>query len=223
MGIVLLAVFFILIVLAVLAGVFTIGWASFAANLMAGAELVLVYVLLFKSRLSANAADLLADSRAVSALSLALILLLAAAGVLSLISVLVCCLKRETEEEFWDEEDENRNAETGLIDDDSTAPGTDFPAAATLIQMNTGRSFALPSNGELTLGKGSQSDIIISNPIISRAHAKISCHNGTCTIQDLGSKNGTFVGDEKIFGSNVAVLTDGMYITLGNEIFQFKC
>ena len=83
--------------------------------------------------------------------------------------------------------------------------------------------FALPSNGELTLGKGSQSDIIISNPIISRAHAKISCHNGTCTIQDLGSKNGTFVGDEKIFGSNVVVLTDGMYITLGNEIFQFKC
>ena len=65
-------------------------------------------------------------------------------------------------------------------------------------------------------------DVIVSNPIISRAHAKISCHNGTCTIQDLGSKNGTFVGDQKISGNNIVVLTDGMYITLGNEIFQFK-
>lgn len=41
-------------------------------------------------------------------------------------------------------------------------------------------------------------------------------------FQDLGSKNGTFVGDEKILGSNTVTLANGMYITLGNEIFQFK-
>ena len=41
-------------------------------------------------------------------------------------------------------------------------------------------------------------------------------------ILDLGSKNGTFVGDEKILGSNTVTLANGMYITLGNEIFQFK-
>ena len=125
-----------------------------------------------------------------------------------------------------DDDDENRNAPTGLIDD-NTAPVTDsIPSAsaavATLIQMNTGKSFAIMNNTELVIGKGSQANVIVSNPIISRAHAKISCHNGTCTIQDLGSKNGTFVGDQKISGSNIVVLTDGMYITLGNEIFQFK-
>ena len=91
-----------------------------------------------------------------------------------------------------------------------------------MIQMNTGKSFAITNNTELVIGKGSQADVIVANPIISRAHAKISCHNGICTIQDLGSKNGTFVGDQKISGSDIVVLTDGMYITLGNEIFQFK-
>ena len=35
-------------------------------------------------------------------------------------------------------------------------------------------------------------------------------------------ENGTFVGDEKILGSNTVTLANGMYITLGNEIFQFK-
>lgn len=228
LGILLLAGFFLLIILAVLAGVFTIGWAAFAADLLAGAELLLVYLLLFKSRLGAGGAGLLEGSRAVCALSLPLLLALAGAGVLALASVLVSCLMREPEEEemFWDEEDENRNVETGLIDDTDTAPVTDFPevgaASASLLQMNTGRSFGIPSNGELILGKGSQANIIISNPIISRAHAKISCRNGVCTIQDLGSKNGTFVGDQKLSGGSTAVLTDGMYITLGNEIFQFK-
>lgn len=90
------------------------------------------------------------------------------------------------------------------------------------IQMNTNRSFAIYNNTEVVIGKGSQANIIVSNPIISRAHAKISCRNGVCTIQDLGSKNGTFVGDEKILGSNTVTLANGMYITLGNEIFQFK-
>ena len=59
---------------------------------------------------------------------------------------------------------------------------------ASLIQMNTNRSFAIYNNTEVVIGKGSQANIIVSNPIISRAHAKISCRNGVCTIQDLGSK-----------------------------------
>ena len=84
------------------------------------------------------------------------------------------------------------------------------------------RQTRIYNNTEVVIGKGSQANIIVSNPIISRAHAKISCRNGVCTIQDLGSKNGTFVGDEKILGSNTVTLANGMYITLGNEIFQFK-
>lgn len=228
LNVTLLVVFFALLVLSVAAGLYTISWATLAANFISAIEVLAVYFLMFAKRFP-MAENLLQTNRWIPALTPALIVLLAIAAILSIVSVIVSYAVHSDEDAesdaYWDD-DENRNAPTGLIDDD-TAPATDgippvSAVAATLIQMNTGKSFAIMNNTELVIGKGSQANVIVSNPIISRAHAKISCHNGTCTIQDLGSKNGTFVGDQKISGSNIVVLTDGMYITLGNEIFQFK-
>lgn len=229
-GWIFLIVFFVLIIVAAITGVYTMRWVTLAANLVGVLELLAVFFLVFKNRFNENDANLLTGSRVVPAMTAVLIALLVIAAILSVVSVIVSYAVHSEEDAesdvYWDDDDENRNAPTGLIDDD-TAPVTgSIPSAsaavATLIQMNTSKSFAIMNNTELVIGKGSQADVIVANPIISRAHAKISCHNGTCTIQDLGSKNGTFVGDQKISGNNIVVLTDGMYITLGNEIFQFK-
>ena len=229
LNVTLLVVLFALLVLAVAAGLYTISWAALAANFISAIEVLAVYFLMFAKRFPI-AENLLQTNRWIPALTPALIVLLAVAAILSVVSVIVSYAVHSDEDAegdgYWDDDDENRNAPTGLIDDNA-APVTDsIPSAsaavATLIQMNTGKSFVIMNNTELVIGKGSQANVIVSNPLISRAHAKISCHNGTCTIQDLGSKNGTFVGDQKISGSNIVVLTDGMYITLGNEIFQFK-
>lgn len=231
MGWILLAVFFVLIVAAAIAGVYTMRWVTLTTNLVGVLELLAVFFLVFKNRFNENVANLSTGSRVVPAMTAVLIALLVIAAILSVASVIVSYAVHSEEDAegdaYWDDDDENRNAPTGLMDDNDTAPVTgSIPSAsaavATLIQMNTSKSFAIMNNTELVIGKGSQADVIVSNPIISRAHAKISCHNGTCTIQDLGSKNGTFVGDQKISGNNIVVLTDGMYITLGNEIFQFK-
>lgn len=231
MGWILLAVFFVLIVEAAITGVYTMRWVTLTTNLVGVLELLAVFFLVFKNRFNENVANLSTGSRVVPAMTAVLIALLVIAAILSVASVIVSYAVHSEEDAegdaYWDDDDENRNAPTGLMDDNDTAPVTgSIPSAsaavATLIQMNTSKSFAIMNNTELVIGKGSQADVIVSNPIISRAHAKISCHNGTCTIQDLGSKNGTFVGDQKISGNNIVVLTDGMYITLGNEIFQFK-
>ena len=231
MGWILLAVFFVLIIVAAITGVYTMRWVTLTTNLVGVLELLAVFFLVFKNRFNENVANLSTGSRVVPAMTAVLIALLVIAAILSVASVIVSYAVHSEEDAegdaYWDDDDENRNAPTGLIDDNDTAPVTgSIPSAsaavATLIQMNTSKSFAIMNNTELVIGKGSQADVIVSNPIISRAHAKISCHNGTCTIQDLGSKNGTFVGDQKISGNNIVVLTDGMYITLGNEIFQFK-
>ena len=229
-GWIFLIVFFVLIIAAAITGVYTMRWVTLTANLVGVLELLAVFFFVFKSRFNENGANLLTGSRVAPAMTAVLIALLVIAAILSVASVIVSYAVRSEEDAegdaYCDDDDENRNAPTGLFNDE-TAPVTGGPspasvAVAALIQMNTGKSFAITNNTELVIGKGSQADVIVSNPIISRAHAKISCHNGTCTIQDLGSKNGTFVGDQKISGNNIVVLTDGMYITLGNEIFQFK-
>lgn len=229
-GWIFLIVFFVLIIVAAITGVYTMRWVTLTANLVGVLELLAVFFFVFKNRFNENGANLLTGSRVAPAMTAVLIALLVIAAILSVASVIVSYAVRSEEDAegdaYCDDDDENRNAPTGLFNDE-TAPvtGGPFPASvavAALIQMNTGKSFAITNNTELVIGKGSQADVIVANPIISRAHAKISCHNGTCTIQDLGSKNGTFVGDQKISGSDIVVLTDGMYITLGNEIFQFK-
>lgn len=229
-GIILIVVLTVLIIVAVVTELYTISWAALVASLAAEIEIFAIYSLMFKVRFLKDISIAQGKMRFAPAMTTALIVLLAVAAILSVVSVIVSYAVHSDEDAegdaYWDDDDENRNAPTGLIDD-NTAPVTDsIPSAsaavATLIQMNTGKSFVIMNNTEFVIGKGSQANVIVSNPIISRAHAKISCHNGTCTIQDLGSKNGTFVGDQKISGSNIVVLTDGMYITLGNEIFQFK-
>ncbi len=55
--------------------------------------------------------------------------------------------------------------------------------------------FPLPARGDLTIGRYVRSDIRIDDNSISRFHARL--HMGPpLTIEDLGSSNGTRVGDQ---------------------------
>lgn len=229
MGMILLIVFFVLVLATVIFALFTMNILSLFTTLGAILEIVLIGILRFGAKTNAILTSTNSSfGTAKPAMQIVLIVLLVLAAVLQVVGVVLNYTMHSDEEDIgWDADgdDENRNMETGLLDDNETVAATGFAApamAASLIQMNTGKSFAIQNNSEMILGKGSQANLIISNPIISRAHAKIRCQNGTCTIQDLDSKNGTFVGDRKLSANEVVVLRDGTYITLGNEIFQFK-
>jgi predicted component of type VI protein secretion system len=66
--------------------------------------------------------------------------------------------------------------------------------------------------GENILGRGA--DVIdVDLPTISRRHARIVIHDGAITIEDLGSKNGTWVDDERLTGPRT--LSDGNVVCLG--------
>ncbi|MEM8936388.1 MAG: FHA domain-containing protein, partial [Pseudomonadota bacterium] len=56
-------------------------------------------------------------------------------------------------------------------------------------------------------------DLALDHPSVSRKHAKLSLHNQSLSIRDLGSTNGTFVNGRQIF-SPVA-LADGDRIDIG--------
>lgn len=58
-----------------------------------------------------------------------------------------------------------------------------------------GRTFAL--DGELTVGRSPENDVVLSDPQVSRRHARIFLEDGGVAIEDAGSLNGTYVNGER--------------------------
>lgn len=56
---------------------------------------------------------------------------------------------------------------------------------------------------------------------VSRKHAKITCEDGAWMIHDLGSSNGTFVLNDDFERVEIAALSDGQELALGNARFVF--
>jgi hypothetical protein len=61
-----------------------------------------------------------------------------------------------------------------------------------------GGEVVLPPEGELVIGRASELDLVLAEDMVSRKHAKLAARDGTVTITDLGSTNGTFVNGEKV-------------------------
>ena len=56
-----------------------------------------------------------------------------------------------------------------------------------------------PLNDGITIiGRGKDSDIQVKSPNLSRAHARFIISEGSVFIEDLGSRNGTYVNNERI-------------------------
>ena len=89
------------------------------------------------------------------------------------------------------------------------------PAAsrpARLIHLDSGRIWAI--NGLAVLGRD-----LVDNPLISRRHAQIRAGEWGYLIEDLNSRNGTFVEGQRIAAPTV--LPPGARIHLGPVPFQF--
>jgi DNA-binding winged helix-turn-helix (wHTH) protein len=74
--------------------------------------------------------------------------------------------------------------------------------------------------GEHVLGRDPDVEIYLDSRGVSRRHALIAIASGQATIADLGSKNGTFVGEQQIHGSRV--LSDGDIIAVGSVRLTLK-
>jgi hypothetical protein len=69
---------------------------------------------------------------------------------------------------------------------------------------------------EITLGREMQNAIVISDPEVSRKHARLRRTEAGYTIEDLGSTNGTFVNGARI--TRAVPLADGDRVSLGETI-----
>lgn len=72
--------------------------------------------------------------------------------------------------------------------------------------------------GEVTLGRGSDNTLRISKPGVSRRHAKITTIAGKWMLQDLGSRNGSFVNGTRVSSH---ILSPGDWIRIGNASLRF--
>ncbi|KAH0571314.1 FHA domain-containing protein [Spironucleus salmonicida] len=61
-----------------------------------------------------------------------------------------------------------------------------------------------------TIGRHESNDLIINNGSISAFHAKLIFQNGDVFIQDLGSRNGTFINDYRIRTNPFGLTTDNI-------------
>lgn len=51
----------------------------------------------------------------------------------------------------------------------------------------------------VVLGRaGGGADVQVADPELSRSHATLECHGARIALRDLGSRNGTFVGEERV-------------------------
>lgn len=87
-------------------------------------------------------------------------------------------------------------------------------APAELIDLADGRRFRL-NNGVNTVGRQG-TDVLITEATISRNHAQITLTNGSVTVEDLGSSNGTKVGDLRLSANQPTGAPTGTVLKFGN-------
>jgi|LSQX01.3.fsa_nt_gb hypothetical protein len=78
--------------------------------------------------------------------------------------------------------------------------------------------FYLPEEGEFTIGREQDNDLVLVDPCVSRRHAVVVVREGEVFLRDLSSKNGTYVDDLRIEETQLA---DGNRILCGNTLFKF--
>jgi two-component system, NtrC family, response regulator AtoC len=110
-------------------------------------------------------------------------------------------------------------ARSWTTDDPTTARTPDRDSASGLSIRVIGEgifgSHPLPASGRVVIGRAPDADVRVVEPTISRHHAAL--HVGSSLqIEDLGSANGTHVGERRIAPGELVTIATGQLIELGS-------
>ena len=86
------------------------------------------------------------------------------------------------------------------------------------IEEKSIRKSIYPINGKVTIGRGIDNTVVLSDPTVSRSHAKIEYNEGIWFLEDTGSANGIFVDHNRVKG---AVLEPGRTYHIGRVALTF--
>ena len=82
------------------------------------------------------------------------------------------------------------------------------------------RVYSFTEQSSVTVGRATENVVSFIDSRCSRFHAKLYYNDGQWYVQDLGSRNGTFVDDVNI-GMRACPIQAGQHIQIGRAILQF--
>lgn len=75
------------------------------------------------------------------------------------------------------------------------------------------------NNRRTVLGRGTDCDIVLDDPGVSRHHVEVTIEGSNASLRDLGSTNGSFVDGQKVAAAR---LVHGSLITIGRTRITFN-
>lgn len=101
-----------------------------------------------------------------------------------------------------------------------------------LVILNSGHRLELQSEQDMVVGRRDESrgilpDIDLTDyggydAGVSRRHAIISVRKGHCTLEDLGSANGTSINNRRVLPNQPVVLSDGDELKFGTLLLRVE-
>jgi len=80
------------------------------------------------------------------------------------------------------------------------------------------KGMVFPLVSRLTIGRGEENDIRLNHSTVSRQHTVVYVENGQVFVQDMESRNGTYLNGEKV---DRAVLSSGDLVWIGDVALRF--
>jgi DNA-binding winged helix-turn-helix (wHTH) protein len=93
-------------------------------------------------------------------------------------------------------------------------------AAAPAVAVLLGEQEIELGEGEHVIGRDTDVELRVDSLKVSRRHARIVVHGGRATLEDLGSKNGTFVRGRRLAAP--VLLADGDEICVGGQVLVVR-
>lgn len=96
---------------------------------------------------------------------------------------------------------------------------TSFNEAATVTTPAVQEPAAEPEPEALTIGRGRENSIVLDDMLVSRHHVRITADADGLILEDLGSRNGTYVNGRRVERTH---LSEGDRIGIGAATFEVR-
>jgi pSer/pThr/pTyr-binding forkhead associated (FHA) protein len=94
------------------------------------------------------------------------------------------------------------------------------PELSLEIVEGTGAGRMVALAGPVTVGRAGDADLVLADELVSRHHARITPSGSGAVVEDLGSRNGTFVNGEAVPGPTH--LVPGDQLQLGVTLVELR-